>query len=307
MIAQGWVSRTCRLHTAESWYQCNHDCADAKIALARECLKPLQQLPAASDFLDFLLRQDGRRIPVSLEAFDEVCGSLRHVHACSSISLLCLHSKTKFDAARLIIYYFATVAPSGLLNALQADLPEILIAESSGGLSHISSLVEAIPFHGGEEHTTAMMSAFIPVAMQSLLKVCLCCGLYCTAFSTLQLLPLCSCCRLKLVALMIIAYDCGEALDMHDCILGHCRAACLHVQSSSHHCSIKLQAWLMLQNVSLPGSEHYLRFDYSGNKTEKRSSNPSSVLSQRLDRPDMLLTSSGATVLVGEDKVSVAI
>ncbi|DBB09782.1 TPA: hypothetical protein ACH3X3_001411 [Trebouxia sp. C0006] len=150
---------------------------DAKIALARECLKPLQQLPAASDFLDFLLRQDGRRIPVSLEAFDE------------------------------------------------ADLPEILIAESSGGLSHISSLVEAIPFHGGEEHTTAMMSAFIPVAMQSLLK-----------------------------------------------------------------------------NVSLPGSEHYLRFDYSGNKTEKRSSNPSSVLSQRLDRPDMLLTSSGATVLVGEDK-----
>ena len=66
-------------------------------------------------------------------------------------------------------------------------------------------------------------------------------------------------------------------------------------------------AWLMLQIVSLPGSEQYLRFEYSGNKSEKRSSNPSGVLSQKLDRPDMLLTSSGATVLVGEDKVSVAI
>ena len=65
--------------------------------------------------------------------------------------------------------------------------------------------------------------------------------------------------------------------------------------------------WLMLQKISLPGSEHYLRFDYSGNKTEKRSSNPSGVLSGKLDRPDMLLTSGGATVLVGEDKVRVAI
>jgi hypothetical protein len=63
----------------------------------------------------------------------------------------------------------------------------------------------------------------------------------------------------------------------------------------------------MLQRVSLPGSEHYLRFDYSGNKTEKRSSNPLGVLSRKLDRPDMLLISSGATVLVGEDKVSLAI
>lgn len=53
-------------------YQCNHDCADAKIALVKECLKPLRQLPAAGDFLDFLIHQDGRRIPVSLEAFDEV-------------------------------------------------------------------------------------------------------------------------------------------------------------------------------------------------------------------------------------------
>ena len=63
----------------------------------------------------------------------------------------------------------------------------------------------------------------------------------------------------------------------------------------------------MLQNVSLPGSEHYLRFDYSGNETEKRGSDLSSMLSQSLDRPDMLLTSNGATVLVGQDKVSVAI
>lgn len=44
---------------------------DSKIALVRECLKPLQQLPAAGDFLKFLLRQDGRRLPVSFEAFDE--------------------------------------------------------------------------------------------------------------------------------------------------------------------------------------------------------------------------------------------
>lgn len=57
---------------------------------------------------------------------------------------------------------------------ISADLPEILIPEPSGGLSHISSLVEDMPFHGGEELTTAMMSAFIPVAMRSLLKVCLC-------------------------------------------------------------------------------------------------------------------------------------
>ena len=60
----------------------------------------------------------------------------------------------------------------------------------------------------------------------------------------------------------------------------------------------------MMQRVSLPGSEYYLRFDYSGNKTDKRSSNSSGVLSRKLDRPDMLLVSGGATVLVGEDKVS---
>ncbi|DBB06272.1 TPA: hypothetical protein ACH3X1_011850 [Trebouxia sp. C0004] len=109
----------------------------------------------------------------------------------------------------------------------EADSPDVLIPESTGGLSHISSLVEDVPFHGGEELTTGMMHAFIPVAMKSLLK-----------------------------------------------------------------------------KVSLPGSDHYLRFDYSGNKTEKGSSNPSGVLSRKLDRPDMLLVSGGATVLVGEDKVS---
>ena len=219
-----------------------------------------------------------------------------------------LHLKTKFNAARLITYDFVTVAPSGMLNALQADLPEILIAESSGGLSHISSLVEAMPFYGGEQHTTAMMRASIPVAIQSLLKVCLCCMSSCTAFSTLQLLPLCSCCQLELVALMIIAYDCGEALDMHDCILGYCKAAIYmsRVTPSLQHQALVL-AWLMLQIVSLPGSVQYLRFKYSGSKSEKRSSDPSGVLSQKLDRPDMLLTSSGATVLAGEDKVSVAI
>ena len=63
----------------------------------------------------------------------------------------------------------------------------------------------------------------------------------------------------------------------------------------------------MMQRVSLPGSEYYLRFEYSGNKTEKRSSNPSGLLSRKLDRPDMLLISGGATVLVGEDKVSIIV
>lgn len=58
---------------------------------------------------------------------------------------------------------------------LQADLPDILIPESTGDLSHISSLVEDMPFHGGEELTTGMMHAFIPVAMKTLLKVCLGC------------------------------------------------------------------------------------------------------------------------------------
>ena len=61
-----------------------------------------------------------------------------------------------------------------VLNALQASLPEILIADPTGGLSYISGLVEAVSFHGGEDLTTAMLRAFIPVAMQSLIKVCLC-------------------------------------------------------------------------------------------------------------------------------------
>ena len=69
---------------------------------------------------------------------------------------------------------------------LQADSPDILIPEPTGGLSHISSLVEEVPFHGGEELTTGMMHAFIPVAMKSLLRVCL-------GFQSLQCscLPLC--------------------------------------------------------------------------------------------------------------------
>ena len=58
---------------------------------------------------------------------------------------------------------------------LQADLPDILILESSGGLSLISGLVEDVPFHGGEESTTGMMHALIPFAMKSLLKVCFGC------------------------------------------------------------------------------------------------------------------------------------
>ena len=83
--------------------------------------------------------------------------------------------KTKFDGARLIIHLLCGCGPvSIVLNALQADLPEILIADPTGGLSHISSPVEEVPFHGEEELTTAMMSAFIPVAMRSLIKVCLC-------------------------------------------------------------------------------------------------------------------------------------
>ncbi|KAL3138704.1 hypothetical protein ABBQ32_006459 [Trebouxia sp. C0010 RCD-2024] len=93
----------------------------AKTALVKNYLKALRHLPAAGDFLEFLMH-DGRHIPVSWEAFDE------------------------------------------------ADSPDILIPESTGGLSHISSLVEDVPFHGGEELTTGMMHAFIPVAMKSLLK-----------------------------------------------------------------------------------------------------------------------------------------
>lgn len=64
---------------------------------------------------------------------------------------------------------------------------------------------------------------------------------------------------------------------------------------------------LMMQRVSVPGSEHYLRFEYSGNTSEKRSGNSSGVLSRTVDRPDMLLISGGATVLVGENEVSIIV
>jgi len=56
---------------------------------------------------------------------------------------------------------------------LQALWPDILIPEQNGGLSHCSSLVEMVPIYGGEEWTTAMMLAFIPTTMKSLLEVCL--------------------------------------------------------------------------------------------------------------------------------------
>ena len=49
----------------------------------------------------------------------------------------------------------------------------------------------------------------------------------------------------------------------------------------------------------------YPRGEASGNKTDKGSSNSSTVLSRKLHRPDTLLFSCGATVLVGEDKVSI--
>ena len=52
-----------------------------------------------------------------------------------------------------------------------------------------------------------------------------------------------------------------------------------------------------------PTSEYYLDLSYSGNKTEDRSQNPSGVL-QKLDRPDMLIMVDGATIFVGEDKVT---
>ena len=47
-------------------------CAGAKTALVTDFLKPLRHLPAAGDFFKFLMHKDGRQIPVSLEAFDEV-------------------------------------------------------------------------------------------------------------------------------------------------------------------------------------------------------------------------------------------
>lgn len=46
----------------------------------------------------------------------------------------------------------------------------------------------------------------------------------------------------------------------------------------------------------------YPRGEASGNKTDKGSSNSSTVLSRKRHRPDTLLFSCGATVLVGEDK-----
>ena len=51
---------------------CISGCADAKNALVKECLTPFPQLRAANGFLEFLLHQDGCRIPVSWEAYDEV-------------------------------------------------------------------------------------------------------------------------------------------------------------------------------------------------------------------------------------------
>lgn len=47
-------------------------CAGAENALVKECLTSLQQLPAAGGFFDFLIHQDGRKIPASWEAFDKV-------------------------------------------------------------------------------------------------------------------------------------------------------------------------------------------------------------------------------------------
>ncbi|KAL3155475.1 hypothetical protein ABBQ38_011029 [Trebouxia sp. C0009 RCD-2024] len=68
------------------------------------------------------------------------------------------------------------------------------------------------------------------------------------------------------------------------------------------HALIPVAIKSLLRRVSLPGSDYYLRFDYSGNKAEERSSNSSGVLSRQLDRPDMLLVSGGATVLVGQNQ-----
>ncbi len=53
-----------------------------------------------------------------------------------------------------------------------------------------------------------------------------------------------------------------------------------------------------------PNSASYLEFDWSGNKAERRSSNPSDVL-KKLARPDMLIFAGGATCMVGQDKVGV--
>ena len=58
-----------------SAYESSKCCAGAKTALVKDFLKPLRHLPAADDFLEFLMHKDGRHIPVSLEAFDEVISS----------------------------------------------------------------------------------------------------------------------------------------------------------------------------------------------------------------------------------------
>ena len=78
------------------------------------------------------------------------------------------------------------------------------------------------------------------------------------------------------MALIIFAYHCVEALDMHDCILDQCKAVIyMSTIAPSQQHEVAELAWLMLQKVSLPGS------DYLGNQTEKRSSNPSGVLSRK--------------------------
>ena len=80
------------------------------------------------------------------------------------------------------------------VDVLQAGMPEFLVSESTGGLSHISRFLEETPFHGGKEMTAGMMDAFIPVAMKSLLKVWLSlflifyCHIPCTA--AVALMPL---------------------------------------------------------------------------------------------------------------------
>lgn len=80
-----------------------------------------------------------------------------------------------------------------------------------------------------------------------------------------------------------------------------------HTAERKCWCMYLRRPFVLLQGVvSNPSSASYLDFDWSGNKTEKRSSrrhsNPSGVL-KKLARPDMLIFAGGATCLVGEDKV----
>ncbi len=58
----------------------------------------------------------------------------------------------------------------------------------------------------------------------------------------------------------------------------------------------------MQGSLKNPSSVSYLDYDWSGNKAERRASNPSGVL-KKLARPDMLVFAGGATCMVGEDKV----